>query len=109
MNLSTTFEFDGSEELAALTTLLLLLERSPDLCDFLVSRFGATADTLDDFIEIPLMTSATNADKVIVRLQPSEGLSELLSAIATAKGRDDPFNIGSHRAALGSSGSRPEE
>ena len=81
MSASAVFEFDGTEEIAALKEFGSALERFPDFRDYIVSRFDGSSDALIDFIGIPLVSSSTIANKMIVRFQPSKGLSELLAAI----------------------------
>ena len=90
------FEFDreGSPEVKVVGEIVSALDRSPELLDDLRARFGAALDDMDNLFGAPLISCTTVADKVIMRLEPSVGLSDLLSAVRALERRDDVITAG---------------
>ena len=97
--MSTTkldFEFDpdGSPEIKAVDEIASALERSPDLFDHLRSLFGDALSDLDELFGPPVCSFTTDANNVIMRLEPSVRLTELLSAVRTFEARHNLVNVG---------------
>ena len=70
------------------------LERSRDLLDHLRSLFGDELDDFDELVGPPVCSFTTVADKVIVGLEPSVRLAELLSAVRAFEARHNLVNVG---------------
>ena len=90
--MSTTkldFEFDpgGSPEVTAAAEIMSAVEHTPGLIDYLRSLFGDERNDFDKLFGPPVCSFTTVADKVIVRLEPSVRLAELLSAVRAFEAR----------------------
>ena len=96
MTTTIDVKFDqlGSNEINAVDEIVSALERSPDLLDHLRSLFGDALDDIGELFGPPLCSFTAAADKVIVRLELSVGLTELLSAVRAFEARHNPVNIG---------------
>ena len=88
-------EFDpsGSKEIQALNEIASALQCSPDLLDRLRSLFGDSLDNIEELIGIPICSCTAAADKVVIRLEPSVVLSDLLSTVRTLQRRDDCVGV----------------
>ena len=72
------------------------VEHTPGLIDYLRSLFGDELDDFDELFGPPVCSFTTVADKVIVRLEPSVRLTELLSAVRAFEARRHTLvNVGS--------------
>ncbi len=87
-HIELVFDSAGSKEIQALNEIASALQSSPDLLNCLRSLFGDSLDNIEELVGIPLCSCTADADKVIMRLEPSKGLTDLLSAVRTLQRRD---------------------
>lgn len=92
-HIDIAFDPSGSKEIQALNEIASALQRSPDLLDSLRSLYGDSLDNIEELVGTPLCSCTTVADKVVIRLEPSVGLSNLLSTVRTLQRRDDCVGV----------------
>ena len=88
------FDRDGSPEINAAEEIISALEHSPDLIDYLRSLFGDALNDIVDLFGPPRCSMTADANNMIVRLEPSVGLSKLLFAVRAFEARHNRINVG---------------
>ena len=91
--INIVFDPSGSKEIQALNEIASALQRSPDLLDHLRALFGDSLDDIEGLIGTPICSCTTVADKVVIRLEPSVVLSDLLSTVRAFQRRNDAVGI----------------
>ena len=91
--INIVFDPSGSKEIQALNEIASALHSSPDLLDHLRSLFGDSLDDIEGLIGAPICSCTTVADKVVIRLEPSVVLSDLLSTVRAFQRRDDCVEV----------------